>query len=459
MDEEDNTHLLGDEDKDQDFGDSSDDVDIDHDGKKHAPMEEGLHMFATLLKMFIGSGVLFLPKSFSNGGWLFSSVMMLVMALITGICIQRLVECRQTVKGSYGYLGQRAARIWGRRAVDVSVVLSQAGFCCVYIIFIARNVLQLLNTSSCWLDGSWLWLIILLEWFLFTPLTFVRNLSSFGPTNLAADALIVGSVIAVFSWCAQGFISAPSGSNLSTVVVFNQSSFALMLGTAIYAFEGVGMVVPVYDSLSEKAQRRFPYTMSATVALVALLYTSFGLVPYLYIVGIQKSTVGDAITMSLPRVWWTYVIQAGYCLALTFSYPLMMHPAMKIMEKGVAPYIFESSSTSLEKRGDSSFHLSQYVRSNIFRSFVVAITLLVALVGSTQLDNFVSLIGCFCCTPLAFIYPCYFHLKLVKNASQSARAVDWAIIIFGVGVFFFSTYEAIAGWSISVIDPCATVKN
>ena len=132
---------------------------------------------------------------------------------------------------------------------------------------------------------------------------------------------------------------------------------------------------------------------------------------------------------------------------------------MKIMEKGVAPYIFESSSTSLEKRGDSSFHLSQYVRSNIFRSFVVAVTLLVALVGSTQLDNFVSLIGCFCCTPLAFIYPCYFHLKLVKNASQSARAVDWAIIIFGVGVFFFSTYEAIAGWSISVIDPCATVKN
>ena len=61
---DDNTQLLaeGEEDKDRDYGDSSDDVDIDQ--KHAAPMEEGLHMFATLLKMFIGSGVLFLPKSF-----------------------------------------------------------------------------------------------------------------------------------------------------------------------------------------------------------------------------------------------------------------------------------------------------------------------------------------------------------------------------------------------------------
>ena len=461
------------------WGDEDGDGDGDGDGKTRRapapapPMEEGLHMFATLLKMFIGSGVLFLPRAFANGGWLFSSVAMAFCALITGVCILRLVECRQAVRGSYGYLGFRAAGVWGRRAVDASVVLSQAGFCCVYIVFIARNVLQLLNTGGCWVDGSWLWLLILLEWPLFTPLTWVRNLASFGPTNVAADVFIMGGLLGVVAWCAQGFASAPAGATLS-VPLFKEGTFALTLGTAIYAFEGVGMVVPVYESLSTRAQGRFKYTMSATVVFIAALYITVGLVPYLFVEGLRHDVVADAVTLNLPRVWWSYLIQAGFCAALTFSYPLMMHPAMQILERAAAPHIFRrrrggggGGSAGVGAAGDgllvamdgggeasgSPPWLSNRLRSNAFRGFVVFVTLLVAYVGSTQLDNFVSLIGCFCCTPLAFIYPCWFHIKLCKPTG-SALAVDWAIIVFGVGVFFFSTYEAIAGWSVTVINPC-----
>ena len=136
------------------WGDEDGDGDGDGDGKTRRapapapPMEEGLHMFATLLKMFIGSGVLFLPRAFANGGWLFSSVAMAFCALITGVCILRLVECRQAVRGSYGYLGFRAAGVWGRRAVDASVVLSQAGFCCVYSVFPAFERLSAASFPS-----------------------------------------------------------------------------------------------------------------------------------------------------------------------------------------------------------------------------------------------------------------------------------------------------------------------
>jgi proton-coupled amino acid transporter len=447
-------------------------------GARAEPMEEGVHMFATLLKMFIGSGVLFLPRAFANGGWLFSCVAMAFCALVTGVCILRLVECRQAVKGSYGFLGQRAAGIWGRRAVDVSVVLSQAGFCCVYIVFIARNALQLLNTGRCWLGGEWLWLLILLEWPLFTPLTWIRNLASFGPTNVAADVFIMGGLAGVLAWCAQGFATAPAGGAPLAVPAFAADTFALTLGTAVYAFEGVGMVVPVYEALSPRAQARFPYTMSATVAFIAALYITVGLVPYLFVQGVLHEKVADAVTLNLPRVWWSYGIQAGFCAALTFSYPLMMHPAMQIMERAAAPYIFvlrkggkglgEAAASPLADNDDGGVDggsdggsdgsgacggLSNQARSNAFRGMVVAVSLLVAFAGSTQLDNFVSLIGCFCCTPLAFIYPCYFHLRLCKPTGF-AYWTDWAIIVFGIGVFFFSTYEAIVGWSVTTINPC-----
>ena len=149
----------------------------------------------------------------------------------------------------------------------------------------------------------------------------------------------------------------------------------------------------------------------------------------------------------------------------------MMHPAMQILERAAAPHIFvlrkggkglagegaaaEATAEEAEGRAGACGALSNRVRSNLFRAGVVATTLVIAFAGSTQLDNFVSLIGCFCCTPLAFIYPCWFHLKLVKPAPGSfAHVSDWLIIAFGVGVFFFSTYEAIVGWTVTTINPC-----
>lgn len=149
---------------------------------------------------------------------------------------------RQVVIGSFGYVGYKVFGRAGQIAVDVSLVLSQAGFCCVYVVFIARNVLQLLNTNSCWLDGSWLWLLILLEWPLFTPLTWVRRIKYFGATNIAADVLIGGGLLGILAWSIQGMINQSHAGVGISVPAFNSQSFSLMLGTAVYAFEGVGMV-------------------------------------------------------------------------------------------------------------------------------------------------------------------------------------------------------------------------
>jgi hypothetical protein len=63
------------------------------------PPNERLRLVGTIIKSFIGSGVLFLPKAFANGGWLFSIVSMAIMAAITNLCILRLVQCRTVVVG------------------------------------------------------------------------------------------------------------------------------------------------------------------------------------------------------------------------------------------------------------------------------------------------------------------------------------------------------------------------
>jgi len=203
------------------------------------------------------------------------------------------------------------------------------------------------------------------------------------------------------------------------------------------------MVLPVYDSLRPGARPAFARTMSLTLVGVAAAYIIIGLVPYLYLVGMAGTPMADAITLNLPRVWWAYAIMGGYCVALAFTYPLMLFPAVRILEKALGR-------AGLLGRDAGGFA----ARRNGVRALIVGTTLAISLLGAEQLNNFVSLIGAFCCTPLAFIYPCLFHLRLLPEAPRAVRASNWAIIVVGVGVFFFSTYQAINTWSVSPINPC-----
>jgi proton-coupled amino acid transporter len=198
----------------------------------------------------------------------------------------------------------------------------------------------------------------------------------------------------------------------------------------------------VYDSLSPRRQATFPRTLSLTLAGVCVAYCVTGLLPYLYFVGVAGVRLDDIVLLNLPREWWAWAVLAGYCLALAFSYPLMMFPAIRIIEAAL-------TRAAVLPRGPGSRW-----RRNGVRALVVAATLGVSLAGSTQLNNFVALVGCFCCTPLAFIYPPLFHLRLVKDAHWATRAGDVAIIAFGVGVFVFSTYQSIAQWTDSPVNPC-----
>ena len=432
----------------------------------------------TIIKCFIGSGVLFLPKAFSNGGYLFSSVSFVVCAYITNVCVTKLIACRNAMPpgsdyGSIGFrvtegLGKGYGRL-GSALVNTSLVLSQCGFCCVYISFVARNVIQLLNSGpkGCWVGPDSLWILILCEFFILAPLTWIRRLSSFATTNLVANALIGSGIVAILAYSISGMASAPGPRGGALHLPTIGSRWPLMVGTAVYAFEGAGMVVPMVNELPPGDRRKFPYVFAATLAGVSLLYILVGLIPYVFLEGFSSSTdctagaascVQDTITLNLPKTWWSYGVVGGYCIALLFSYPLMMFPAMKVMEDGALPFLFPSAAAAAaalarsgelkegteedgsevgmkeeEEEGIDEDGVKQSLlvpdniqsaldtvmqakgatgwwRRNAFRSGIVAVTLLIAYLGAPQLDNMVALIGAFCCTPIAFIFPaCSFY--------------------------------------------------
>jgi hypothetical protein len=108
----------------------------------------------TIVKAFVGSGVLLLPDAYANGGWLFSSVMHFVFLLMVVKSTLLLVECRVFNGGSYGQIAKAALGNPGQAALNVSIVLSQLGFATAYLIFNAQVVYDLMDGAALFGDVS-----------------------------------------------------------------------------------------------------------------------------------------------------------------------------------------------------------------------------------------------------------------------------------------------------------------
>ncbi|KAG1440548.1 hypothetical protein G6F56_011873 [Rhizopus delemar] len=190
------------------------------------------------LKAFVGSGVLFLPKAFQNGGLALSIVLISVIALICLFAFQRLVNTQLIVGGSYGDIGGVLYNQWLRFLVLFFIVISQIGFVCSYFIFVSGNLVNAVDVLSSCTAGIaekyyiWFPLIILI------PFSLVRHLARLSFAVILADVLILFGLICVIYFTADQLRSAGVGPNVAAV---NPENFALMIGTATFSFEGIGL--------------------------------------------------------------------------------------------------------------------------------------------------------------------------------------------------------------------------
>lgn len=96
-----------------------------------------MRTFFLLLKSFIGTGVLFLPKAFKNGGLLFSIICLVTVSFVSYIGFRLLLQSRARYGGGYGDIGEAIGGTKMRSIILSSITISQIGFVCAGIIFTA----------------------------------------------------------------------------------------------------------------------------------------------------------------------------------------------------------------------------------------------------------------------------------------------------------------------------------
>ncbi|KAL8866554.1 MAG: hypothetical protein Q9174_006235, partial [Haloplaca sp. 1 TL-2023] len=293
------------------------------------PGDAGLtKSFFTLLKAFIGTGIMFLPKAFRNGGILFSSITLITVSLLSCLSFHLLLRCRMRHGGGYGELGAAIGGPKLRALILGSITLSQIGFVCSGIIFIAENLRSFLDAVTPGASaGIGTKALIAVQLAVLIPMALIRDISRLGPSALLADVFIFMGLF--YIWYYDISTLATHGLH-PTVELFNPNAFTLTIGSAIFTFEGIGLILPIQSSMAEP--NKFPRLLYIVMVIITIIFTSVGALCY---ATFGQNTRVEIITNYPQTSKLVNAVQFLYSMAVLVGTPVQLFPATRIIETKV----------------------------------------------------------------------------------------------------------------------------
>lgn len=383
--------------------------------------------FANVFIAVVGAGVLGLPYCFKRTGWVVSLLMLFSVAALTHHCMMLLVRTRRRLESvmgftniaSFGDLGFIVCGSVGRFAVDLMLVLSQAGFCVGYLIFIANTLANLFNSPTPTnLHPRILGLTpkTLYIWGCFPfqlGLNSISTLTHMAPLSIFADIVDVGAMgVVMIEDVFIFFKNRPS-----VEAVGSLSMFFYGLGVAVYAFEGVGMVLPIESETQER--EKFGKVLALAMASISLMYGGFGALGYFAFGEDTK----DIITANLGTGLVSFLVQLGLCVNLFFTFPLMMNPVYEVVERRL--------------------YNGRYC---LWLRWLLVLTVILVALLVPNFTDFLSLVGSSVCCGLGFVLPALFHLMVFKEE------MGWGGVSLDVGIVVVGVVLGVSGTWYSLVE-------
>jgi len=309
---------------------------------------------------------------------------------------------------------------WMRRAILFSIVVSQIGFVAAYIIFVAQNLQAfVLAVTKCASNIPILYLI-LIQTLVLIPLSLIRNLAKLSTTALIADAFILVGLL----YIGGNEVAEIAKNGIAEVALFNRKDFPLLIGTAVFSFEGIGLIIPISDAMREP--RKFPKVLTCVMIFLIVLFGGAGALSY----AAYGPEIQTVVIVNLPQDQrFVQVVQFLYSMAILLSAPLQLFPALRIIENAL-----------WTKSGKMDLWVKW--QKNGFRVSMVLGCVMISWAGVRDLDKFVSFVGSFCCIPLSLVYPAMLHLKAISKTRRQ-RYADYAMIVFGIAATIYTSIGTI----------------
>ncbi|CAB3235986.1 unnamed protein product [Arctia plantaginis] len=307
-----------------------------------------LRAAANIIKSSLGSGLLAGPLAFSNSGWGIGIVGTILVGIVCGHCIHILVKtsrgcCIAENKPSLGYAetckiafknGPKCVRKFAKSAsvlAEFSLVCTYLGVCCIYVVLISDSVKQLVDqyVPTMILRVEYYCLIFLIPLCILCQIRYLKFLAIF---SLLANILLFGTYLVCLY-----YIFGDEISFTDKRVAGNPARYPVFLSTVIFAMEGVGVVMPVENSM--KKPQHFlgcPSVLVAAMSVIVFLYSTLGLFGYFRYGDILRGS----ITLNLPTEEWPAVCAKVFiALSIFLTYPLQFYVVIDVFNRYTLPRV------------------------------------------------------------------------------------------------------------------------
>lgn len=407
-----------------------------------------------LIKGMVGTGILALPSAMENAGLWVGFFGLFIMAIIATHCMHQLVHVCHTLclrlgapSLTYGQVVEQSFRTGvpamrrftkiSKILVNIFLCITQFGFCTVYILFIADNVSDVVfvgtggkleddgakQPGKGFVMDSRIYMVITTVSLL--PFVFIRNLKSLAPLSIVANILTMLGLFIILYYCVQDLPS------VWLYPGFNSwTGLALYFGTAIYAFEGIGVVLPVENKMKTPEDfGGWTGVLNTCMVIVTCGYAAIGFYGYLQ----AGADVRPSITLNLPQNWFYLSVRLLFSLAIFITYLLQFYVPFQI----IWPLI--------------QHHFpANYVRpvEYLLKALCIVITFGIAAL-IPHLELVIALIGAFSSSALALLFPPV--LELVTFWPDNIRD-GLPMIIKNILILIFGITGFIAGTGVAIME-------
>ncbi|XP_076065718.1 proton-coupled amino acid transporter-like protein acs [Oratosquilla oratoria] len=391
-----------------------------------------------LLKGNIGTGILAMPDGLKNSGLYTGTALLPFIATLCIHCMHMLVGCSHELKErlgvgglDYAEVGEQAFKTgpvilrpfagFARGLINTFLTITQLGFCCVYVVFIAANLKQVLDCQypGYKIDIHGYMGIILLP---ILAIAMIRSLKVLAPFSLISNVFLGLGLAVTFHYILQDMPSSYDRPEFTS-----WKKLPLFIGTSIYAFEGIGVVLPLERKMMTPEDfRGCNGVLNTGMILVTCGYIAVGFFGYLK----YGDAVHGSITLNLPaHDNLAQMVKVLMALAIYLTYSLMLYVPAEIMW----PHIRHRFHT----------HNSRRFGEYAFRAFLVFITFILA-AAIPNIGLFISLVGAMASSTLALIFPPIIEMVTFWNRLSKLRIAKCMFLMcFGLVCFVVGTTTSI----------------
>lgn len=220
---------------------------------------------------------------------------------------------------------------------------------------------------------------------------------------------------------------------------------ALGFGSAMFAFEGISVVLPVYTRMKRPQMMGGPLgIINVSYVILLLLYCSVGLLGYLR----YGNDVKGSITLNLHPSVLNNTIRGAFATSIFLSYPLQFYVANEIIWSWARDTFFADLITSNPKK--------LYKLEYLCRALLVLFTFILA-ISVPMLNLLMDLVGSISGCALCITLPAIIHLAAFwEDVSGTSRVF---MILIDVSLIIFSLMAGSSGSFFSLMAIFGSLKH